>query len=112
MKPKLKLFTSRKSLRTLSVRQRSRVMSKVRHNLYLKDFHERTDIKDVVGICSIQKTSDPSTVNCDSFTSINIGNDNYSDRTIENDESLMFLPLFLLFAFVPIKQLHHSAIFL
>jgi len=82
MKPKLKSSTSRKSIHSLSERQRVRVMSEVRRNL--RFWKRNTFAGDIVKTCNMHNMSDSLIVDSDRSANVNHTCD---DMTIDNDDS-------------------------
>jgi len=81
MKPKLKSSTSRKSIHSLSERQRVRVMSEVRRNL--RFWKRNTFAGDIVKTCNMHNMSDSLIVDSDRSANVNHICD---DMTIDNDD--------------------------
>lgn len=88
MERKLKLSTSRKTLYTLSERQRIRVMSEVRCNLRVQNSCKRNTLaKNIIDASNMHDIPGPSIADSDHFTSVNIINDTCDDIVTDNNES-------------------------
>lgn len=88
MERKLKLSTSRKTLYTLSGRQRIRVMSEVRCNLRVQNSCKRNTLaKNIIDASNMHDIPGPSIADNDHFTSVNIVNDTCDDIVTDNNES-------------------------